>query len=70
MIEIIRKSDGESIVYTSVTPLDAAYAAGVPELLVSTFIRRVLDGEIEPVITDGGMRFSRENSRFVVNFYR
>lgn len=70
MIEIIRKIDGESIVYTSNRPLDAAYAAGVPELLVLNVINHVLNGDIEPVITDGGMRFSRENSRFIVNFYK
>ncbi len=69
MIEVIRKDTGESVVYTDALALDKAYAAGVPELLVMHVINHVLNGDIEPAITDGGYRFTRSNSKYVVNVY-
>lgn len=69
MLEVIKKETGESIVYADALALDKAYAVGVSELLVMNMVNRVLDGDVEPVITDGGYRFTVSNSKYVINFY-
>lgn len=69
MLEIIKKSTGESVVYTDNLGLDKAYAVGVPELLVLNVVNRVLAGNIEPTITDGGMKYTVSNNKWTINFY-
>jgi hypothetical protein len=69
MIEIIEKATGKSLVYGQRKPLDVAQSSGVPALLVLNLVHRSLSGGIEPVLTDGGLRFSIENERYCVRLY-
>jgi hypothetical protein len=43
--------------------------SAVPTLLVRNLVERALVGGIEPVLTDGGLRFEIGNSRYSVHLY-